>query len=357
MVQRVLIPFFILVGFLVASHQVDSVKGYDFPYSTYCRIAPQGPAADILFIGSSRLRVSVSEVFMEEHGRQLTGQPVSVHMISSGSADLTLYNGIARQYLQEKGTPGHVFIEAMHTTRTDLEFYQKHKGRPLVPYISNVGLAFLPIEHYHEILTEPPFSGIQKSFNPGHLNTVEFAAKQRTAALYRFIKEPQISTTSQDQKCITLEPQEESQRTRQYLDMLNELQSQAPRLVTEELLASPRFTGNEDNVAPRSPASPQRNYETVSIRELVRLFREAGTGAISLVVLPAYGEPFLSAKDRATYTRLFPGAEMIFAEDLYETFPDMALMYEDRFHYNASGRARLSNRYLRSYVESYGESR
>ncbi|MDF1820324.1 MAG: hypothetical protein P1U64_02035 [Alcanivoracaceae bacterium] len=345
MVQRVLIPLLLLAGFFFIATSVDRVKGYNFPVSTFCRISPQGPAADVLFIGSSRIRASFDPVFMEEHARALTGEPLRVHMLSSSSTDLILYNALSRKYLRERGNPAHVFIEAMHTTRTNIDFYREHKDRPLVPYVSNVGRAFLPLADYAAILATPPFDQPLQRLRPQQVNIVELAASQYVAAFYRFLEAPRESLHDRSSECRQLTAGGDA-REAHYQQQISDWQAQSPQLVDDALRATPAFAGTIGNVAPRAPDSPARKYENAAMHALIKRFRDAGVENIHVVVLSSFEEPAISDRDRQAYEQLFPGTDIIFSEDLYKDTPELALMYLDRFHYNASGTQVLTRAYL-----------
>ena len=109
---------------------------------------------------------------------------------------------------------------------------------------------------------------------------------------------------------------------------------------------APAFAGTIGNVAPRAPDSPARKYENAAMHALIKRFRDAGVENIHVVVLSSFEEPAISDRDRQAYEQLFPGTDIIFSEDLYKDTPELALMYLDRFHYNASGTQVLTRAYL-----------
>lgn len=344
MVHRVLIPLLLLTVFFSIAITVDRAKGYDFPIWTFCRLSPQGPPADILFIGSSRIRASFNETFIEQHAKATTGESLSVHMISSASTDLILYNALSRKYVAEKGAPKHVFIEAMHTTRKNIAFFDAHQNRSMSPYVSNVGAAFLPLRYYREILAEEPFSSPFQRIHPEHTNLIELAATQYVASFYRFLQEPKTSITDRNDGCRKLEPSIQEKET-EYQDILKKW-DEPPLLVDDELRKTHTFSGTMQNVAPRAPLSSERRYENSAMKSLIHVFRKAGVENIYVVVMASFEEDEVTEDIRKAYKELFPGASIVFSADFYNEHEDLALMYIDRFHYSATASILISNEYL-----------
>lgn len=334
---RLIIPLLALAAYTLIVVSVDYVGGYSLPAEIVCLktdINRQVDKANVLFIGSSRTGAAVDPVYIESLLEDRAGKETSVYKINSTGPDLIFYNMMARDYLERAGAPEHVYIELMYAIKKTSEFYETHKNRPLIPYLSTKGIMLGDVSDYTALLVTEPFDESSKVIFRKYKNPAQFLASKSNSAFYHFIRHP-VSSYGDWRDC----QDTDSWRRKGGLWIYGSLDKEAVDsdvLLTGALRTSPQFQYSLRNIEPRLPDSAARVYENESLNALKDLFLRAGTKSVNFVFFPSYHEE-MSTLDRATYEEKFAGANLVFLQDLYADKPTLSEMFRDPHHFNKSG--------------------
>jgi len=337
MVRRVAIPLIILSVFFLIASTVESKRAYDLEDYLVCAAdfaSMPGRSADVLFLGSSRTATAIDPLYIQEQLSRADGTGMTVDRISQTGSNALFLDLISRDYVANKGAPKHVFIEVMYEQEDD----PSELAQTMVPFYQPRSILLASASSIMGLNNEEAFSDIW--YEKRHVNIVSFHSSKYLNSFYQFLSNPSFHLLGSEERCA--EPRwRKRNKAWVYGDLAVGKIAQWSNLKS---IDDREYLSLADKMFERRPQAPYRHYENAVLRDLINLFKNAGTKTVTLVIFPLYGEAGIEPAELEAYEAEFPSAELVYLGDIYDG-SDVAVrqyLFGNVNHFNCRGAMMVS---------------
>lgn len=328
------------------------LQTYEIDYTNMCTDALaqlDEPAADVLFIGNSRMGASIDPVYIASEVSRAVGEPVDVERLTLTNNDLTPFRAFTGNYVRNRGFPRIVVLQLTYNREPGLQ------ARLDMPVNPPRNLAFARMDDMQAIQDDVVFNDhgaqISRRFERGYRSRAAMELDRLTMNIYAALRYPAHRITGRPTDC-------NGEFVHRQADIWLHDNLDGHRLA--EPYRAPdaeSLVEWRDIVAdylPIAPDDPMRRFENDQIAQLIAMLR-AGGAQVYLTVLPSLEEGPLSDADRASLARRFPDAPLIALRPLYASDGDagLGLAYRDEDHVNLRGAAAISHFFAAKVAERY----
>lgn len=311
-----------------------------------------GPADDVLFVGSSRTGAALDPRYIQSLLRAGGRPDARVDRLITWGSDHVHLNLLLRAYLRHRGPPDRVFLEMTVHEDPGLRRWGTADALPVLDVHS---LRYADLADYRDLMADPRLAAASTErlvfLQARHMNSVEFMSAKLVQGLYHFIDNPLGLFRDLDADC------SDAARRRD--------EGRGTGLVFDSLGAPPADPVWRQRakpvVAPRPPLLATASdeallYDVTYIRNTARLLKAAGVGRVTLLAVPASTETDPSPAAMARARALFPDVEIVGIADLATRAEREAMRreYRDAAHLTPRGAVVASGVVARLLVDSDG---
>lgn len=350
MARRLLAPYLIIAVLAGLALLGGRLQTYELDYTNMCSDALtqlESPAADILFMGNSRMGASVDPVYIGEEIAERIGRPVTVERMTLTNNAITPFRVFSGNYARHRGFPKIVVLQLTYNRDPAL---QRSVDTPIHPPRN---LAFARLSDMSDIQETAQMNDhgarISRRFERGYRNLPAIVIDRLTMNIYAALRYPAHRITGRPTSCT------DEFVHRQADIWLHDTLSDA-------VLERPHRSPEPENLAewreitsgyvPIDPTATDRTFENDQIRRLIATLR-AGGSTVYLTNLPSVGEPAILEADKQAIARIFPNAPLIDLTPLQSRDPTIMFDYRDQDHVNLRGSAAISGYFAEQLADVY----
>ena len=352
MARRALGPFVVILVLAGLALLGARLQSYELDYTNMCthRLAElDQPAADILFIGNSRMGASIDPLYIGDEISSALDETVAVERLTLTNNDLTPFRAFTGDYVRNRGFPKIVVLQLTYNRERDLQ------DRIDMPVNPPRNLAFARMADMQAMQDDVVFNDhgarVSRRLERGYRGRPAMELDRLTMNIYAALRYPAHRITGRPTTC-------EGEFVHRQADIWLYGNLDGHRLAEPWPEPDPadlaEWRAIVADYLPLDPDDPMRTFENDQIAQLVTMLR-AGGSRVYLTVLPSLDDGPLSDADKAALARRFPDAPLIDLGPLYAREGDagLALAYRDEDHVNIRGAAAISHYFAQVLAERY----
>jgi hypothetical protein len=322
-----------------------SVRTYPLPVAVRCAYSLaewKAPAADILFVGASRVGQGIDPGYIQNRLGEKHDQDLRVERLELNFPTPTQFLPLVRRYVEERGSPKYVFLQLLYNFKSD-----RHRSWDL-PVNGARNIAFERIPRLLEIRDEAALNDyptvLPRNFEKGHQSALQILLFKLELNILSAVKFHAVKAKKELAGC-----QGEEMHRHQNPRLLYNSISDRNEFIPETSTQTIRRTKNLKTAADFMPLNlrgPHRIYENVQMQHLIDLLEESGSKVI-LMTMPALGETQISDSTLDDISFVFTENKFVHPYTLFsgEFGEELAISFKDTHHATKFGALQYSKFY------------
>ena len=304
------------------------------------------PAADILFLGSSRTGRGIDPVYVQDRLATEHGMDSSVERIALPGSFAQQYRPVLQSYLDVRGAPDVLFLQVLYNFRPER---QSHIDIPINPG-QNLAFATLGevVDIHRTAVLNPGDALVPRWLDREYLNLPASLLARFELTVFAALKLPVHMVQGRRTACKDEIMFRHNHPIRLFGDLSDDIE-----FVPETTQQRTKRAANEkvtDGYLPIDPSAPWRAFENQQMQKVIDIATQAGSTVV-LYYLPALGEEHFPETVEQDFATLFPQTPLIHPMSLYDgpQAKEIAVSYYDTHHFDKYG-ALLVSRYFSDRV-------
>lgn len=338
-----IIPVIVLVFLGALSVLGARQKPIDLPKHVLCayQLADlERPAADIVFVGSSRIGRGIDPGYMMSRIASRSGKDISIERLALTRPNIPQFRPLLARYIAQRGAPRHVVLQLLYNFKPDRQRTWD------LPVNNGRNLAFADLDELREIRASAKLNEydtvLPRTLEAGYRSLPALVLQKVETNIFSALRWPAKQLTG-TQICPDSALPRQSQKTWLYNNVSDDMTFEDTPEREQRRIRDYKISGN---FLPMSPNHPFRQFETDQLRDLIEILEAAGS-SVTLMILPALGDTELSQAERDEIAAAFPGYPLLHPYDLFKTGvgPNLGKSFADTHHATPYG-ALLYSRYF-----------
>lgn len=307
------------------------------------KVRSDEPAANILFLGSSRMGAAIDLVYIQNQmALHLDDPDITVERLAILSSWPTQYSTLIREYVANRGAPDLVIFLPTYAV-TDKSIFH---GTPLfnerTEMMADLGTLSDVQARFLENDNKPSWKRLSQA---GWNSTPERWLYRTTNYILSALKYPLDTLTGEQNHCSPSRKDSLARRKVWPYNVVTDVNEpfsnpDAKLMSPENILLAEEVSGNH---LPFDPRDPVRRFEAAEIRDVVDIFHAEGT-VVYFTIIPSFGRTEVFPDTLAGLNEVFPDVPFI---DSYPAFSDLTeaqrkLAFRDSKHQNIIGATYIS---------------
>ncbi len=291
----------------------------------------ESPAANILFVGASRVGRGLDPVYIEKRLRDRTERDITVERVVLNTPNIAQFRPLLARYIAKRGAPDHVVFPLLYNFKPER---QQGWGLP-VNNLRNV--TFGTLGHLYEIQRDAELNdndgALPAWFQAGYMSFPALILQKLEINVYAALRWPILQGT---QSKLCAGRRKFTQGLRRVYDSVDDA------LVFEDSddaqARRARNLSKAEKFLPLAPNASWRRFETGQLLALIAELEAAGSQVI-LIAMPALGDTEITQEEISEIKATFPDNRFIHPYSLFETDlgPDLAKSFYDTHHATTYG--------------------
>ncbi|WP_299850564.1 hypothetical protein [uncultured Roseovarius sp.] len=320
-------------------------NGPDLVRCAYELAELDAPAADVLFIGSSRYGRGFDPGYMRQQIKKETGKDLVIERVAMTFPRITQLRPPVENYLEHRGAPEIVFLQLMYN------FKPERQRQWDIPVNPTRNVAYANLDTLLEIRRNAKLNdfgtALPRTLESGYLSLPALLLQKLEANIYAGMRYVPMKLKGALDKCTGDALHRQSRPNWYFNNLHDDIEFKESE---EKKLRREKMTLKADEYLAFSPSDPMRSFEVDQLRQMAEILTAAGSKVV-VVLLPVLGDTSISQEEIAEIETAFPEYPLVHPYGLFDTEvgPELAKSFADTTHASTYG-ALIYSRFFTSEI-------
>ena len=284
------------------------------------------PAADVVFVGGSRLGRGIDPVYMMDRIASKSSQEVHIERLVLNTPNIPQFRPLLARYIEQRGAPKYVVLQLLYN-------FKPGRQRTWDVPVNNLrNLTFASLRELRDIRASSELNEYDttfpRKFEANYLSFPAIVMQRIEINIFAALRWPAKQLTDKNicsGDALFLQGKDRVYNSIGDDIIFEDTPARQERRVRDYKTAS--------DFLPLSPGEPFRRFETDQLKDIIAILEAAGS-SVKLMIMPALGDTELTQAEKNEIEMVFPGYPLLHPYDLFSTDvgPNLAKSFADTHH-------------------------